>query len=115
MCNDRFRPFAYQYSVIDDFRNAKLQHLSRATLGLGSFLSTDIREKEVDAILAGNIQLYKQAWSSFDQVSEVSTHNATLDLEIDIFFRLANRMKKILQHSNIPQFLRRSPIFSEEF
>jgi hypothetical protein len=104
----------YQYPANGDYRQAELQHLSRATLGLRSSLSGNIREGEADAILACNLLLYNQAWSSLDQGSNLSTLDVALDLEMDFFFTLATGTRRILRHSNVPHFVRSSPIFGEE-
>jgi hypothetical protein len=104
----------HQYPANNDYQQAELHHQSRAIIGLRSSLSGNIREGEADAILACNLLLYNQAWSSLDQSSNLSTLDVALDLEMDFFFTLATGTMRILRHGNIPHFVRSSSIFGEE-
>lgn len=95
------------------YKAAELEHLSSATEGIRTALS-DIDYNTADAVFAGIVLLYNQAWTSCENTSsEPGIDKFSPALETDFLIPLGAGLKGVITQTKMWSFIRFSSIFTE--
>src|ERR1700761_6829225 len=100
----------YQEPWNEEYREAEIFHLSRATKGLRSALSIEPDDEYAQALFACALLLYNQAWSSKQEVGDEAIYEGA---EIDFFIPLGTGLKDVILSITVWPKIWRSPIFGE--
>ncbi|KAF2103361.1 hypothetical protein NA57DRAFT_72337 [Rhizodiscina lignyota] len=95
------------------YKTAELEHLSNATQGIRTGLSSELSQSSAEALFASCILVYNQTWSSYEYTDSGVSESHNLQIDADFLLPLGAGLKGVISDTLIWVYIWRSSIFSE--